>query len=148
MADLAQLVEELSKLTVLEAADLSKMLEEKWGVSAAAPVAVAAAGVELAEQIARLAPFGNGNEEPVLALPRARVVRADWIGRVGGTLRAFVVGEGGGGLKAMVFRAAGTPLGQALGTPGAPVHLAGTVRAEEWNGTVSASFIVSDAAPA
>lgn len=43
MANLEQIVEELSKLTVLEAAELSKMLEEKWGVSAAAPVAVAAA---------------------------------------------------------------------------------------------------------
>ena len=42
MANLASLVEELSKLTVLEAAELSKLLEEKWGVSAAAPVAVAA----------------------------------------------------------------------------------------------------------
>ena len=42
MADLAKIVEDLSKLTVLEAAELSKMLEEKWGVSAAAPVAVAA----------------------------------------------------------------------------------------------------------
>jgi len=44
MADLAKLVTELSSLTVLEAAELSKMLEEKWGVSAAAPVVVAAAG--------------------------------------------------------------------------------------------------------
>ena len=44
MADIANLVEELSKLTVLEAADLVKQLETKWGVSAAAPVAVAAAG--------------------------------------------------------------------------------------------------------
>ncbi|WP_308909483.1 50S ribosomal protein L7/L12 [Pseudokordiimonas caeni] len=43
MADLAKIVEELSALTVLEAAELSKLLEEKWGVSAAAPVAVAAA---------------------------------------------------------------------------------------------------------
>jgi large subunit ribosomal protein L7/L12 len=43
MADLAKIVDELSALTVLEAADLSKMLEEKWGVSAAAPVAAAAA---------------------------------------------------------------------------------------------------------
>ena len=43
MADIANLVEELSKLTVLEAADLVKQLETKWGVSAAAPVAVAAA---------------------------------------------------------------------------------------------------------
>ena len=43
MADLAKLVDDLSALTVLEAAELSKMLEEKWGVSAAAPVAMAAA---------------------------------------------------------------------------------------------------------
>jgi large subunit ribosomal protein L7/L12 len=44
MADLSKIVDDLSSLTVLEAAELSKMLEEKWGVSAAAPVAVAAAG--------------------------------------------------------------------------------------------------------
>ena len=44
MADIAKLVEDLSALSVLEAADLVKALEEKWGVSAAAPVAVAAAG--------------------------------------------------------------------------------------------------------
>ena len=44
MADLQKLVDELSTLTVIEAAELSKLLEEKWGVSAAAPVAVAAAG--------------------------------------------------------------------------------------------------------
>ncbi len=44
MPDIANLVEELSKLTVIEAADLVKKLEEKWGVTAAAPVAVAAAG--------------------------------------------------------------------------------------------------------
>jgi large subunit ribosomal protein L7/L12 len=43
MADLTKIVDDLSKLTVLEAAELSKMLEEKWGVSAAAPVAAAAA---------------------------------------------------------------------------------------------------------
>ena len=53
MADLNALVEELSKLTVLEAAELSKLLEEKWGVSAAAPVAVAAA-----------APAGGGAAAP------------------------------------------------------------------------------------
>jgi large subunit ribosomal protein L7/L12 len=45
MANLQQIVEDLSALTVLEAAELSKMLEERWGVSAAAPVAAAAAGV-------------------------------------------------------------------------------------------------------
>ncbi|SFL10602.1 MULTISPECIES: 50S ribosomal protein L7/L12 [Pseudovibrio] len=52
MADLAKIVEELSALTVMEAAELSKLLEEEWGVSAAAPVAVAAAGpaAEAAEE--------------------------------------------------------------------------------------------------
>jgi len=55
MADLSKIVDELSKLTVLEAADLAKMLEEKWGVSAAAAVAVAAgpaggAGAAAAEE--------------------------------------------------------------------------------------------------
>ena len=44
MADLEKIAEELSSLTVLEAADLAKLLEDKWGVSASAPVAVAAAG--------------------------------------------------------------------------------------------------------
>ncbi|MBT5676022.1 MAG: 50S ribosomal protein L7/L12 [Rhodospirillaceae bacterium] len=50
MADLAQIADDLSNLTVLEAAELSKMLEEKWGVSAAAPVAVAAAGAPAAAE--------------------------------------------------------------------------------------------------
>ena len=48
MADLSKIVDELSKLTILEAADLAKMLEEKWGVTAAAAVAVAAAPVAVA----------------------------------------------------------------------------------------------------
>ena len=52
MADLNKIVDELSTLTVMEAAELSKLLEEKWGVSAAAPVAVAAAGVAPAAEAA------------------------------------------------------------------------------------------------
>jgi large subunit ribosomal protein L7/L12 len=52
MADIANLVEELSKLTVLETADLVKQLETKWGVTAAAPVAVAAAGAPAAAPVA------------------------------------------------------------------------------------------------
>ena len=50
MADLAKLVDELSALTVMEAADLSKMLEEKWGVSAAAPAAAMAAPAAVAAE--------------------------------------------------------------------------------------------------
>ena len=52
MADLNKIVDELSTLTVMEAAELSKLLEEKWGVSAAAPVAVAAAGAAPATEAA------------------------------------------------------------------------------------------------
>jgi large subunit ribosomal protein L7/L12 len=52
MADLSKIVDDLSSLTVLEAAELSKMLEEKWGVSAAAPVAVAAAAPGAAAPVA------------------------------------------------------------------------------------------------
>ena len=52
MADLNKIVDELSTLTVMEAAELSKLLEEKWGVSAAAPVAVAAAGASPAAEAA------------------------------------------------------------------------------------------------
>ncbi len=52
MADLQQIVDQLSDLTVIEAAELSKLLEEKWGVSAAAPVAVAAAGAAPAGDVA------------------------------------------------------------------------------------------------
>ncbi len=55
MADLEKIVEDLSNLTVLEAAELSKMLEEKWGVSAAAPVAVAAAGAAGGGEVAAAA---------------------------------------------------------------------------------------------
>ena len=51
MAELEKIVEQLSKLTVLEAAELVKALEEKWGVSAAAPVAVAAAGPAAAAEV-------------------------------------------------------------------------------------------------
>ena len=64
MADLAKLVDELSALTVLEAAELSKMLEEKWGVSAAAPVAVA--GPVAAGPAAAAAPVEEQTEFQVI----------------------------------------------------------------------------------
>ncbi|MCS6922495.1 MAG: 50S ribosomal protein L7/L12 [Elioraea sp.] len=66
MADLAKLVDELSALTVLEAAELSKMLEEKWGVSAAAPVAVAAAVPAAGAAAAAAAPAEEQTEFTVI----------------------------------------------------------------------------------
>ena len=64
--------------------------------------------------------------------------------------RRFVVeGEGGGTrLKAMLFRAREGVLSEALLQPGAPLHLAGLLRAEAWNGAISPGFVVTDAAPA
>ena len=115
-----------------------------------ASLAVQGATLELAQHIARLAPFGNGNDEPTFVLQRARVVRADRVGREGGSIRAFVEGEGGGPrLKAMCFRAREGALADALlNRAGVPLHMAGHLRAEEWNGTISVGFVISDAAPA
>lgn len=110
---------------------------------------VAGADVTLAQMVARLGPFGNGNEEPLFVLPRVRVVRSERIGKDGATIRAMVAGEAGGQIKAMLFRAPDSPLAAILSQTGAaPVHLAGYLRAESWNGRVSVGFFVSDAAPA
>lgn len=110
-------------------------------------LAVQGATVEMAQQVARLAPFGAGNEEPVFVLNRARVVRADRVGKEGNTVRAFLEGEGGGGrLKAICFRAKEGPLAQAL-LGGGHLHLAGHLRAESWNDSVSVALHVVDAAP-
>ena len=112
-------------------------------------LSVQGATLDLARQLDRLSPFGAGNEEPAFVLPRAQVVRADRIGREGGTIRAWLQGEGGGPrLKALLFRAKEGPLADALLARGGPLHLAGHLRAEEWNGTVSASFCIADAAAA
>jgi single-stranded-DNA-specific exonuclease len=112
-------------------------------------LSVQAATTEFAGQVGRLAPFGAGNEEPVFALRRARIVRADRVGKEGATVRAFLEGEEGGRLKAVCFRAKDGPLAQLLlGSGGAPLHLCGTLRAESWNGTVTTSLHVQDAARA
>ena len=111
-------------------------------------VAVGGVTEELAEQLARLAPFGPGNDEPTLVLPRVRVARADRIGREGATIRAFLEPEGGGArLKSVMFRAKEGPVAEALlARGGPPLHVAGHVRMEHWNGVSSANFIIQDAA--
>jgi single-stranded-DNA-specific exonuclease len=133
-------------------------LDERLSAAAALPTTadllvegtfvVAGATADLAGQVARLAPFGAGNEEPVFVVPRARVVRADRVGREGTVVRAFVEGEGGGTrLKAMLFRARDGALAAAmLSSGGVPLHLAGHLRAEEWNGETRVLFAVADAA--
>ena len=112
-------------------------------------VAVVSATVDLAHAVERMAPFGHANPEPVFMLPRAQVTHAQRVGRDGATLRVTIQGEGGGPrLKALLFRAGDGPLAQALSAPGAPLNLAGQLRAEAWNGATTASFFIIDAAPA
>ncbi|GAA0399721.1 50S ribosomal protein L7/L12 [Brevundimonas sp. BH3] len=83
MADLAKIVEELSALTVLEAAELSKLLEDKWGVSAAAPVAVAAVagGAAPAEAAEEQTEFTvmlvDGGDKKINVIKEVRGVRTD-----------------------------------------------------------------------
>ena len=84
MADLNKLVDDLSALTVLEAAELSKLLEEKWGVSAAAPVAVAAAGGAAAapaetaeEQTEFTVVLIDGGDKKINVIKEVRGVRSD-----------------------------------------------------------------------
>ena len=84
MANLEKLVDDLSALTVLEAAELSKLLEEKWGVSAAAPVAVAAAGPAAAapaeaaeEQTEFTVVLTAGGDKKINVIKEVRAVRPD-----------------------------------------------------------------------
>jgi single-stranded-DNA-specific exonuclease len=138
-------------------AALHAFLDERLAAASAMPSAAAlsvdgvltvrGATVGVAEHLARLAPFGQGNDEPLLVLSRARVSRAERVGKDGATVRAFLEGEDGGRLKAVLFRAKAGAVAEALlDRGGRPLHLAGYLRAEAWNGSVSASFIVTDAA--
>ncbi|OUJ11346.1 single-stranded DNA exonuclease [Acetobacter sp. DsW_063] len=105
------------------------------------------ATTELAKDLGRLAPFGNGNEEPLLVLTHVRVVRADRIGKDGATLRVLLEGEGRSAVKALLFRAGDSSLAAALEDRARPLlHVAGWLRAESWNGRETATFFVHDAA--
>ncbi len=112
-------------------------------------LSVRGATAELAELLARLAPFGAGNEEPVLVLPRVRVLRADRVGREGRSIRAIVADEDGlgGRIKAIAFRAAnGTLAAPLLERAGRLLHLAGHLRVDRWNRASAPGFVITDAA--
>ena len=139
-------------------AEFHAFLDDRLAAAAALPRAadlvveatatVAGCGLPLAQSLKKLEPFGNGNEEPVIALPRCRVVRADRIGKDGATIRAFLEGEGGGPrLKGVMFRAKDGPLAETLlSRAGTPLHVAGHLRAEEWNGSTTPGFVITDLA--
>ena len=108
-------------------------------------LAIGGATPALAEALARLGPFGAGNPEPRFVLPSARVAQASVVGT--GHVSCFLAGPDGGRLRGIAFRALDTALGQALlGAGGAPLHLAGTLRLDRWNGRDRVEFRIEDAA--
>ena len=108
---------------------------------------VAGATVRLAQALERLAPFGAGNARPRFAITAARMIKADVVGNH--HVRCILGGEGRGSLKSIAFRAVGEPLGDALlGASGPPLHLAGQIRIDRWQGREGVQLIIEDAAPA
>ncbi len=97
------------------------------------------------DMVERAGPFGAGNPEPVVAVPDARIVEA----RIVGENHVSVVAMcGSDRLKAIAFRAADRPLGEALLKKGRPIHLAGRLLANEWQGRRIIELSIEDAAVA
>jgi large subunit ribosomal protein L7/L12 len=93
MADLAKIVDDLSALTVLEASELSKMLEEKWGVSAAAPVAAAAAAAAPAAAVEEKTEFDviltSFGENKINVIKEVRAITALGLGEAKALVEGF-----------------------------------------------------------
>jgi single-stranded-DNA-specific exonuclease len=107
----------------------------------------AGANVALVQEIAAAGPFGAGNPEPLLALSDVRVAFADVVGKAHVKLR--LAGGDGTVLDAIAFRAVGTPLGEGLlASRGKPIHVAGRLRQDDWNGRIRVQLEVEDAASA
>ena len=108
-------------------------------------LSVGAATPALVATLDKLGPFGTGNAEPRFAMADARVVRADVVGA--NHVRCILSGGDGGRLKAIAFRALESELGKALLTGGsAPLHVAGVLRVDRWNGQEGVQLLIDDAA--
>lgn len=106
----------------------------------------AGATLDLVETLARLGPFGSGNAEPKFALIGARVSGPRIVGQ--GHVACTVTGPNGGRIKGIAFRCADNELGHALlANDGTPLHLAGTLRIDNWQGRTSVQMFIEDAAP-
>ncbi len=110
-------------------------------------ITVGAATSELVGLLERVGPFGVGNAEPRFALARSRVVRVDVVG--GRHVRCVLAGEGRGRLDAIAFRSTETPVGAALlNARGAPLHIAGHLRADTRYGRDRVQLFIDDVAHA
>ncbi len=110
-----------------------------------AVVSPGGATMALLRDLAMAGPYGAGNPEPLLAIPDATVAFADVVGN--GHVRLRLTGSDGARLDGIAFRAAETPLGEGLlKARGGKVHLAGRLKADEWNGQERVQLHVEDAA--
>jgi single-stranded-DNA-specific exonuclease len=109
-------------------------------------LSVGGATPDLVSLLARLGPFGTGNSEPRFALADARVVQASVVGE--NHVRCILSGQGGERLKAIAFRTLDTDLGTALlKSGGSPMHIAGHLRPDNWQGRNDVQLMIEDAAP-
>ena len=108
-------------------------------------LSVGAAQPALATQIQQMAPYGPGNAEPRFALTEARVAQARIVGD--GHVSCMLSSIAGGRVKGIAFRSATSPLGRELLEGRMPLHLAGRVKLDTWQGREQASFEIEDAAP-
>jgi len=108
-------------------------------------VSVSGATLELINDIARAGPFGSANPEPRFAVSHARVVRSKTVGD-GSHIHAVLTDEAGGRLTAIGFGLTETALGQHILSSKAPLHLAGPIRANHFNGRVTPQLVIDDGA--
>ena len=101
---------------------------------------------DLWEQLQQAGPFGAGNPEPRFVLPAVRIVQQSVVGD--GHVRCIFSGAEGGRLKAMAFASVPEEVRMLLQTTRGPLHIAGFLRADDWNGRRDVQFMVHDAAPA
>ncbi len=105
-----------------------------------------AASRELWESLQQVGPFGAGNPEPRVVLPAVSIIKPSVVGD--GHVRCILAGQGGGRLKAMAFASVPEEVRTLIQTTRGPLHIAGFLRADDWNGRRDVQFMVHDAAPA
>lgn len=110
-----------------------------------APLSAGAAGEELLSWLERIGPFGQGHPEPRFAFPAHAIAFAARAGEA--HVRATLRAGDGRRIEAIAFRVAGTPLDRALlGMDGLPLHVAGKLRTNTWNGRTRPQLVIDDAA--
>ncbi|MEQ8745588.1 single-stranded-DNA-specific exonuclease RecJ [Pyruvatibacter sp.] len=117
------------------------------GLTLDGAVSCGGATAQLVDLIAQAGPYGSGNPEPRIAVADARVAFADVVGT--GHVRVTLKGESGKNLKAVAFRSADRPLGQALlNAQDQRIHVAGRLKRDTWRGGEAVELHIEDAAPA